>query len=72
MVKEKRDIRPVLLKFGVAFALSLGGILYTLFKNKKIKPDKSQPPQPSQGIISFLKLLIIFFYCFMCVVIIND
>lgn len=71
MVKEKRDIRPELLKFGVAFALSLGGILYTLFKNKKIKPDKSQPPQPSQGIISFLKLLIIFF-SFICVVIIND
>ncbi|XP_022885085.1 protein CHUP1, chloroplastic isoform X2 [Olea europaea var. sylvestris] len=50
MVKEKRDIRPELLKFGVAFALSLGGILYTLFKNKKIKPDKSQPPQPSQDV----------------------
>lgn len=50
MVREKRDIRPVLLKFGVAFALSLGGILYTLSKNKKIKPNKSQPPQPSQDL----------------------
>ncbi|KAL2516304.1 actin binding protein family [Forsythia ovata] len=50
MVREKRDIRPVLLKFGVAFALSLGGILYTFFKTKKIKPNKSQPPQSSQDL----------------------
>ncbi|KAL2493172.1 actin binding protein family [Abeliophyllum distichum] len=50
MVREKRDIRPVLLKFGVAVALSLGGILYTLFKTKKIKPNKSQPPQSSQDL----------------------
>ncbi|KAK6148793.1 hypothetical protein DH2020_016318 [Rehmannia glutinosa] len=43
-VKEKRDnpIAPVLFKFGVVLAFSLGGIVYTFFRNKKIKPPK--PP----------------------------
>lgn len=42
MGREKRDIRPVLVKFGVALALSLGGILYSILRNKRIRP--SQPP----------------------------
>ncbi|KAJ8557723.1 hypothetical protein K7X08_004489 [Anisodus acutangulus] len=38
MVRDKRDIRPVILKFGVALAISLGGILFTFFR---IKPSNS-------------------------------
>ncbi|KAI3463293.1 hypothetical protein Pfo_019956 [Paulownia fortunei] len=51
VAKEKRDIpiRPVLLKFGVALAISLGGILYTFFRTKRIKPPKSKPSQRSPG-----------------------
>ncbi|KAL6996372.1 hypothetical protein U1Q18_006501 [Sarracenia purpurea var. burkii] len=44
MVKEKRQIGPVLLKFGVALALSLGGILYSILRAKRIRP--SEPPRP--------------------------
>ncbi|XP_019194170.1 PREDICTED: protein CHUP1, chloroplastic isoform X2 [Ipomoea nil] len=47
-MREKRDIRPVLLKFGVAVALSLGGILYTILRNKRIKPPK-RPPSKGGG-----------------------
>ncbi|KAL3511725.1 hypothetical protein ACH5RR_024442 [Cinchona calisaya] len=46
MMREKRDIRPVLFKFGVALAFSLGGILYTILRNNKLKPSRSLPPQP--------------------------
>ncbi|KAL3840844.1 hypothetical protein ACJIZ3_025435 [Penstemon smallii] len=51
MVKEKSDIlvRPVLLKFGLALALSLGGILYTFFITKRNKPPKSKPSRRSPG-----------------------
>lgn len=41
MVRDKRDIRPVILKFGVALALSLGGIIFTFFRPKRIKPSNS-------------------------------
>ncbi|KAF5931989.1 hypothetical protein HYC85_028160 [Camellia sinensis] len=44
MVKENRDIRPVLFKFGVALALSLGGILYSILRTKRIEPPRSPPP----------------------------
>ncbi|XP_059640680.1 protein CHUP1, chloroplastic-like isoform X1 [Cornus florida] len=43
-MREKRDIRPVLLRFGVALALSLGGILYSILRTKPTRPSKSLPP----------------------------
>ncbi|KAK6128007.1 hypothetical protein DH2020_038254 [Rehmannia glutinosa] len=51
VVKEKKDIpiRPVLLKFGVALVFSLGGIVYTYLRTKRIKPPKSKPSQHSPG-----------------------
>ncbi|GFP83894.1 protein chup1 chloroplastic [Phtheirospermum japonicum] len=47
-VKEKRDgpISPVLIKFGVALAFSLGGIVCTFLR---IGPSKSKPSLPSPG-----------------------
>lgn len=44
MVREKRDINPLLLKFGVALALSFAGFLYSRFRTRRVKP--SQPPPP--------------------------
>ncbi|KAL6585105.1 hypothetical protein OROMI_004394 [Orobanche minor] len=47
-VKEKRDspISPALIKFGVALAFSLGGIVCTFLR---ITPSKSKPSLPSPG-----------------------
>lgn len=49
MASEKREIalRPVVVKFGVGLVISLGGILYTFFRSKGIKPSKLKPPLPS-------------------------
>lgn len=49
VASEKREIalRPIVVKFGVGLAISLGGILYTFFRSKGIKPSKLKPPLPS-------------------------
>ncbi|CAA0816106.1 actin binding protein family [Striga hermonthica] len=49
-MKSRQDIpiRPVLLKFGVAaFVISIGGIVFTLFRSRIIKPPQSKPSHPS-------------------------
>lgn len=46
-MREKRDIRPVLFKLGVALAFSVGSILFSILKTKKVKPSSSPPSQPS-------------------------
>ncbi|PIN24201.1 hypothetical protein CDL12_03071 [Handroanthus impetiginosus] len=50
-VKQKRDIPigPVVLKFGVAIAISLGGVLYTFLSGKRMKPPKSKPSGNESG-----------------------
>ncbi|KAK6787434.1 hypothetical protein RDI58_015959 [Solanum bulbocastanum] len=48
MVREKKDIRPVILKFGVALAISLGGILFTFFRTKRVKHSNSSS-SPNSG-----------------------
>lgn len=42
---KNRDIKPLLLKFGVALALSFAGFLYSRLRTRRIKP--SQPPPHS-------------------------
>ncbi|KAL6537501.1 hypothetical protein OROMI_026035 [Orobanche minor] len=51
LVKDRKDIpiRPVLLKVGVAFVISVGGVVYTLFRAKIIQPPRSKPSQLSPG-----------------------
>ncbi|KAB1218482.1 Protein CHUP1, chloroplastic [Morella rubra] len=44
MGREKRDIKPLLLKFGMALALSFAGFLYSRLRTRRIKP--SPPPAP--------------------------
>lgn len=41
MEMGKRDINPAVLKIGLAVAFSLGGMLYSFLRNKRIKPSKS-------------------------------
>ncbi|KAF5741642.1 Actin binding family protein putative isoform 1 [Tripterygium wilfordii] len=43
--REKKDINPLLVKFGIAFALSFAGFLYSRFITKKVKPSLP-PPSP--------------------------
>ena len=48
MVKEQREIKPLLLKFGVALAISFAGFFYSRLRTKRIKlfifrPLKIQP-----------------------------
>ncbi|KAF8025657.1 hypothetical protein BT93_F2483 [Corymbia citriodora subsp. variegata] len=38
MVRAKRDITPILLKFGVALALSFAGFLYSRTRTRRVKP----------------------------------
>ncbi|XP_030457523.1 protein CHUP1, chloroplastic isoform X2 [Syzygium oleosum] len=47
MVREKRDIRPILLKFGVALALSFAGFLYSRIRTRRGKPKL--PPSTDRG-----------------------
>lgn len=46
MVREKRDINPLLLKFGVALALSFAGFLYSRFRTRRVKPSQPPPTSP--------------------------
>ncbi|KAL8043274.1 hypothetical protein ABFX02_09G109100 [Erythranthe guttata] len=50
-VRDKRDIsiNPVIIKFGLALALSIGGIVYTFFTSKRIKPSEPKPSLPNPG-----------------------
>ncbi|KAH9614253.1 hypothetical protein KSS87_013116 [Heliosperma pusillum] len=47
MIKEKRDVRPLLVKFGVALALSFAGFLYVRIRTKRIQPSNSPPKSDS-------------------------
>ncbi|KAK9690154.1 hypothetical protein RND81_09G108300 [Saponaria officinalis] len=44
LIKERRDVKPLLVKFGVTLAISFAGFLYARFRNKRIKPPNSPPP----------------------------
>ena len=51
MGNEKRDLEPVLLKFAVPLALSIGGILYSWIMNKRTKASKSpHDPRTRSGL----------------------
>ncbi|XVF86725.1 hypothetical protein PTKIN_Ptkin18bG0065100 [Pterospermum kingtungense] len=45
MFKERRDLRPLLVEFGVAFALSFAGFLYSRLRTRQTKPYL--PPRPA-------------------------
>lgn len=49
MMKDKKDIGPVLLKFGVVLAFSLGGFLYSIFRTKRIKLSGSPSSNSQQS-----------------------
>ncbi|XP_043718662.1 protein CHUP1, chloroplastic-like [Telopea speciosissima] len=54
MMKEKRDMRPLFLKFGVALALSFAGFLYSQLRTRRNRPSPPPlmappPPPPPSG-----------------------
>ncbi|KAK4736104.1 hypothetical protein R3W88_010365 [Solanum pinnatisectum] len=56
MVRDNRNIiRPVVFKVGVVLSISLGGVIYTIFRTKRIKPsnnskfNSSPPPYATDG-----------------------
>ncbi|KAJ1385994.1 Peptidase S9A, N-terminal domain [Sesbania bispinosa] len=47
MIKEERGVKPTLLKFGLAVALSFAGFLYSRLQTRRIKPSTKSPPSVS-------------------------
>lgn len=45
MFKEKRDLKPLWIEFGVAVALSFAGFLYSRHRTRQTRPYL--PPRPS-------------------------
>lgn len=41
MGRGKKDIQPVVLKIGLALVFSIGGMIFTFIRNKRIKPPQS-------------------------------
>ena len=78
MLKEKRDLMPLLVKFGVAVALSFAGFLYSRLRTRKTKPYLPPPPslrgsglRCSLLLINLVLIIIIFyFFCILNFVII--
>ncbi|KAK6284454.1 hypothetical protein POUND7_003406 [Theobroma cacao] len=46
MLKAKRDLRPLLVKFGLAVALSFAGFLFSRLRTRKFRPYLPRPPSP--------------------------
>lgn len=63
-LKEKEDLRPGIVKFGVAVALSLGGILYYYLRDKRVRPLDS-PTSPHSSGISYTFMCIFLFFNFL-------
>ncbi|KAI3860080.1 hypothetical protein MKX03_033780 [Papaver bracteatum] len=47
MMKDKKDIRPLLVKLGVALALSFAGFVYSQFKIRRLNQSITPPPSSS-------------------------
>lgn len=57
---ERKDMKPLLVKFGVAFVFSLAGIFVVRLRKKGSKP--SLPP-PSSGFSGLSYRFVILFSC---------
>ncbi|KAK7325143.1 hypothetical protein VNO77_29253 [Canavalia gladiata] len=47
MMKEESGVKPTLLKFGLALALSFAGFVYSRLRTRRIKPSKSRKGRSS-------------------------
>lgn len=43
---EKSNIKPLIVKFGLALVVSFVGFIYSRFRNRRIKPPLPPPPSP--------------------------
>ena len=57
-MKEKSDIKPLILKFGMALALSFAGFIYSRLRTRRIKPSLPPPPSPRSSGLNFSSLLV--------------
>ena len=62
IVGEKKDARHILLKLGMALALSFAGFLYSRFKRKRI--GSARPPPSSESLGSQFRISRSVFYRF--------
>lgn len=64
MLREKRDIKPLLLKFGDTLTLPFVGFLWLLPKNPELSICPSYLPSHSSGLCSFLlsNIFIVIFF----------
>lgn len=65
-MKEKSDIKPIILKVGVALALSFASFLYSRLKARRVNRSLPPPPPPPQsprssGLENFLTFLFLFY-----------
>lgn len=57
IVGENKDVRPLLVKLGLALAISVAGFFFSRFKTKRIGPFRPPPsPQPSGSGFPFVAL----------------
>lgn len=66
-MEEKRNLKPILLKFGVVLAISFAGFLYSRFRIRKKRPRLPPPSSSSSGftvnlvcLFDFLKFILNF------------
>jgi len=50
IVREDKGMKPILLKCGLALALTFAGFLFSHFRIRRIKPS---PKEPSSGLFLF-------------------
>lgn len=65
IVGEKKDVRPLLLKLGMALAFSFAGFLYSHFKRKRIGPPRPPPSSESPGSEFRLYWSVFFFHLYL-------
>ncbi|KAJ9559695.1 hypothetical protein OSB04_004855 [Centaurea solstitialis] len=52
MERGKRDVNPVVLKIGLAVAVSIGGMIFSFVRNKRIKPSSNKSSDFNNQVIS--------------------
>jgi len=65
MIGQEKGVKPVLLKFGLALALSFAGFLYSRFRIRRIKPSKSRKGGSFGWFLPYQYFISLFLLCFL-------